>query len=57
MKNKNKTKISFIWYLVKHPNERLWQALRNWSKRETIYAESFDEDVDDDILLDTFYWE
>lgn len=31
MKDK-RLKISFINYLIKNPEERFWQALRNWAK-------------------------
>lgn len=29
-----KTKISFINYLNKHPGERFWQALENWCGKD-----------------------
>ena len=28
----------FINYLKEHPDERLWQALRNWSGHDFIFA-------------------
>ncbi len=48
------TKEAFIKYLADHPEERLWQAVRNFSGYSFILAS--------DILpvegqLDTFYWE
>lgn len=38
---------SFAEYCGNHPEQRFWQALRNWSKRKFIYADG----------MDTFYWE
>jgi len=52
-----KSLLSFIWYCVRHPKERFWQALRNWlGTYNYIYVtkrlpENFLE------LIDTFYWE
>ena len=39
---------SFVNYCREHPEERFWQALRNWSGHQVILA---------DDLRDTFYWE
>ncbi len=41
----------FIGYCDLHPNERFWQALRNWSKQTLIYASN------DSTIKDTFFWE
>lgn len=38
---------SFAEYCGNHPEERFWQALRNWSKRKIIQADG----------QDTFFWE
>ena len=49
---------SFIEYCLKHPDERFWQALRNWSQYQFIYVSNqcdVIEKVDD--LQDTFYIE
>ena len=63
-KMKSSTKLwSFIQYCLAHPDERFWQALRNWSKYEFIYVSSecatmiTDDSVPDFInsLEDTFY--
>jgi hypothetical protein len=52
---------SFIAYCAEHPNERFWQALRNWSgwgcvlvSREwnTVWRSQMDG-----VAQDTFYWE
>jgi hypothetical protein len=51
--NKNeKTLLDFAIYCAKHPDQRFWQALRNWSDYNFIFAanDTFD-------LRDTFYWE
>lgn len=37
MKNKNEElKDSLIKYIEDHPNERLWQSIRNWSEADAI---------------------
>lgn len=56
MKNKNSDTLSdFIDYCYKHPNERFWQALRNWSKAEYIKINNpIDNELGD---IDTFYFE
>lgn len=53
------TKDSFQAYLIDHPDERFWQALRNWSNHAYILvAEHLDLDSDDfENPKDTFYWE
>lgn len=59
---KNKVlKESFIKYLEEHPSERFWQAVRNWSGHEFIYAMNGQEDLegggyDFTSEEDTFYW-
>jgi len=59
MKNKNKKLLSdFSKYCVKNPNQRFFQALRNWMNVNFILVNNnleiptFTED-----LQDTFYWE
>jgi len=46
---------SFVAYLAEHPDERLWQALRNWSGYPFIYASEYSFDVPGSV--DTFHWE
>ena len=41
----------FVEYCANHPDQRFWQALRNWSGAEKIM---FDDALVD---FDTFYWE
>lgn len=56
---------SFIEYCEAHPQERFWQALRNWSGYPFILASNeppfnFPGDWKEgkqDLPLDTFYWE
>lgn len=43
--------LNFIKYCKNHPNERFWQALRNWSEADSILIRNGIES------LDTFYWE
>ena len=53
----------FIKYCEAHPEERFWQALRNWSKADAICVERNWGEVGDDgrftsrEYVDTFYWE
>jgi len=38
LKSKNqKTLSSFVTYCEQHPDERFWQALRNWAKVPYIF--------------------
>lgn len=47
------TIVSFLEYCMDHPEERFWQALRNWSGYNCILvAESRQLNT-----TDTFYWE
>ena len=55
--NKNKEKLlSFLQFCRQHPQERFWQALRNWSEATAIYYEKYEKGVDDNVCEDTFYW-
>jgi hypothetical protein len=57
MKNRNSEVLkSFIKYCKEHPDERFWQALRNWSGYGFILVSRFFEPCRDGII-DTFYWE
>jgi hypothetical protein len=47
----NKELNSFIAYCKAHPEQRFWQALRNWAGVAYIFAGK-----DTDNLEDTFYW-
>lgn len=46
----------FFDYCYRHPKQRFWQALTNWSGAKKIYYERFNEDVDDTVAEDVFYW-
>lgn len=54
MSKNAKTLASFVVYCEAHPEQRFWQALRNWSGWPFIYASR------DLIRLpevrDTYYW-
>ena len=54
MKNKNiKLLKDFEKYCKQHPEERFWQALRNWSKANKIlFSKSWEG-----LYHDTFYFE
>lgn len=45
-----KTLESFTAYCKAHPDERFWQALRNWSKWNFIYGSEFMADTFKDTL-------
>ncbi len=44
----------FVSYCIQHPEERFWQALRNWSGADFIYQASAE---DGSKMVDTFYLE
>lgn len=50
-----RTALSFVIYLIAHPEERFWQALRNWSGYNFVAASN--DPVHDIMIHDTFYWE
>jgi hypothetical protein len=51
----NETLQSFVKYCQEHPEERFWQALRNWSKYAFIYGSN--SLLEDERVEDTFYIE
>ena len=55
--NKNKeTLYSFAKYCAEHPEERFWQAVRNWSGFPFVLVCTLPE-WDLDRMYDTFYFE
>lgn len=46
---------SFISYCEAHPDERFWQALRNWVGWDRVLVAN--GHLESDPLQDTFYWE
>jgi hypothetical protein len=48
---------SFIRYCVTHPNERFWQALRNWSGYPFIYVSNQPPGNVHGRMTDTFNFE
>jgi len=53
--NKNAALLEkFTNYCEAHPNERFWQALRNWADFDKIHASNNGEEGG---LRDTFNWE
>ena len=52
----NKTLKSFIDYCVAHPQERFWQALRNWSGFSFIYGCHVNQNLEKNFI-DTYYIE
>lgn len=51
----------FAKYCQEHPEERFWQALRNWSGKPFILVAELSnlpqEIWNNDSIEDTFYWE
>ena len=48
----------FITYCEDHPEQRFWQALRNWSGQQFILTGKGDiTDPTNFDYVDTFYWE
>lgn len=54
IRSKN-TKQDFIQYLEAHPDQRFWQAVRNWSGYAFVIGS--DHDVSEHGTQDTFYLE
>ena len=53
--SKNKKVLdSFIFYCQCHPDERFWQALRNWVDVNFIFVGQLHDGRE---VQDTFYWE
>lgn len=50
-----KTKRGFVQYMIEHPDERFWQAARNYSGYGFIIAS--DTPPDSPSQADTFHWE
>lgn len=53
---------SFVKYCEEHPQERFWQALRNWIPAETglhfvLLSNLPPNPSGEQKLVDTFYWE
>lgn len=56
--NKNSELLkSFVAYCEAHPNERFWQALRNWCGWSFVWVSEYSNLDAEPILTDTFYWE
>ena len=54
----NKTLKSFVNYCLAHPQERFWQALRNWSGYNFIFgSKEYTFKIEESHLEDTFYIE
>jgi hypothetical protein len=49
----NKSLTSFTLYMKKHPEQRFFQALRNWAGVGFIWAGNSPDGSD---MVDTFYW-
>lgn len=45
---------SLLKYIVEHPSERFWQAVRNWSGHGFIFFGDQDDNVEDAVLHDSF---
>jgi len=53
-----RTLISFIAYCIQHPEERFWQALKNWSGYECVFVGKCNPPYQKwEIQYDTFNWE
>lgn len=46
----------FTKYCKKYPEQRFWQALRNWCGADFIMFNKLDRTTGEEICLDTFYW-
>lgn len=54
-----RTLFDFVAYCIQHPDERFWQALRNWSGYSFVLTtETVPYEVNEEApLRDTFYLE
>jgi hypothetical protein len=58
MKTRNSDLLqSFVAYCEAHPQERFWQALRNWCGWSFVLLSSDTNHADNPDIQDTFYWE
>lgn len=48
---------SFVAYCEAHPDERFWQALRNWCGWSFVLVSEETNHADISDVQDTFYWE
>lgn len=48
---------SFTVYCKQHPEERFWQALRNWAEVGFIFVNDDTTEIEGCTWRDTFYWE
>jgi hypothetical protein len=48
--------VQFAMYCAKHPKQRFWQSLRNWTGKAFIYTSDLPH-IEDQTLQDTFYKE
>lgn len=48
---------SFVKYCNSHPEQRFWQALRNWSGWGFVFVGNYDRATNDVHPIDTFYFE
>jgi hypothetical protein len=51
---------SFVAYCKAHPEERFWQALRNWCGWHFVYVSdkvSYEININEHLVTDTFYKE
>lgn len=60
MNSRNQSQLdSFVQYCANHPQERFWQALRNWAELAFVLSASGLNLHTNEFegLEDTFYWE
>lgn len=48
---------SFIKYCQENPEQRFWQALRNWSGHSFVLVSEESNHGDIEDIVDTFYFE
>ena len=52
----SEVRASFVRYCEQHPDERFWQALRNWSGHEYVLVQDWYRNPWA-VTIDTFAWE
>lgn len=57
IKNKNMDTLGdFLEFCLQNPEQRFWQALKNFTGVDKICVEKYNKELNDSIYEDTFYW-
>jgi hypothetical protein len=48
---------SFFMYCLANPEQRFWQALKNWSKFDSVLGVNYNYKLDEKTMIDTYHLE